>query len=95
VRSVATSQSQNRSSGPLLQRRGARIVADSRVDRRLTLYRDDSTVQVVYERVKTFFWTAGSSVLTIARYNAESGPEHYYVHWPRERFCWFKDEPGR
>lgn len=26
--------------------------------RKLTLYRDDSTVQVVYERVKAVFWTA-------------------------------------
>jgi hypothetical protein len=25
--------------------------------RRLTLYRDDSKVQVRYENVKTFFWT--------------------------------------
>jgi hypothetical protein len=60
--------------------------------RRLTLYRDDSTAQVVIDNVKTFFWTAGNSVLVISQYTGE-GPEHRYLHWPRERFCWFKDEP--
>lgn len=60
--------------------------------RRLTLYRDDSTTQVVYERVKHWFWTAGNTVLTIAQItDAETG-EHRYIHWPRERVCWFKDE---
>jgi len=68
-------------------------VADAHAERRLTIYRDDSTAQVVYERVKTFFWTVGGTVLTIARYNGEIGSEHHYIHWPRERFCWFKDEP--
>jgi len=63
-----------------------------RQERKLTLYRDDSTVQVVYERVKTFFWTAGNTVLVISRYDQQTGPEHHYIHWPRERFCWFKDE---
>lgn len=62
--------------------------------RTVTLYRDDSTVQVKYERVKHVFWTAGNSVLVIAQYtNARTGA-HRYVHWPRERFCWFKDEPA-
>lgn len=63
--------------------------------RKLTLYRDDSTSQVVFERVKHFFWTAGNTVLVIAQYTG--GPcagEHRYIHWPRERFCWFKDEPA-
>jgi len=61
---------------------------------RVTIYRDDSTVQVVYEDVKTFFWTADNSVLTIARWDDVSySTDHYYVHWPRERFCWFKDQP--
>ena len=59
--------------------------------RRLTLYRDDSTVQVVYENVKAFFWTAGGTVLTVSQYTGE-GDAHRYIHWPRERFCWFKDE---
>ncbi len=59
--------------------------------RRLTIYRDDSTAQVQYERVKSWFWTADNSVLSIAVYSGE-GPEHYYIHWPRERFCWFRDE---
>lgn len=60
--------------------------------RRVTIYRDDSTAQVVYDNVKTVFWTAGNTVLVVARFVCE-GPEHFYVHWPRERFCWFKDEP--
>jgi hypothetical protein len=58
---------------------------------KLTIYRDDSTAQVVYEDVKTYFWTAGNTVLVIARYyDAVIDGTHYYVHWPRERFCWFK-----
>ena len=59
--------------------------------RKLTLYRDDSTVQVVYERVKATFWTAGNTVFVISQYIG-AWPEHRYIHWPRERFCWFKDE---
>jgi hypothetical protein len=66
---------------------------DKRAERKITLYRDDSTGQVVFDRVKTFFWTAGNSTLVISRYTNETGGEHYYIHWPRERFCWFKDEP--
>lgn len=58
----------------------------------LTLYRDDSTVQVIYERVKAVFWIAGNSVLVISQYRDETGDDHRYIHWPRERFCWFKDE---
>lgn len=65
-----------------------------RQERKLTLYRDDSTGQVPYDRVKTFFWNAANTVLVISRYAAETGDEHYYIHWPRERFCWFKDEPA-
>lgn len=69
--------------------------------RTLTLYRDDSTTQVVFERVKHFFWTAGNSALTIAQYDDGEFKDgtfittgkHRYIHWPRERFCWFKDEP--
>lgn len=60
--------------------------------RRLTLYRDDSTAQVRYENVKTHFWTCDNTVLTIALFREAGRKEHYYVHWPRERFCWFKDE---
>jgi len=60
--------------------------------RKLTLYRDDSTTQVVFENVKHFFFTAGNTILTIAQFtNIETGA-HKYIHWPRERFCWFKDE---
>lgn len=64
-----------------------------RAERKLTLYRDDSTSQVIYDRVKTWFWTAGNTVLVISRYDGETGGEHHYIHWPRERFCWFRDEP--
>lgn len=63
--------------------------------RKITLYRDDSTTQVVYEDVKHFFWLAGNTVLCIAQYT--HGPavgDHHYIHWPRERFCWFKVEPA-
>jgi hypothetical protein len=59
--------------------------------RTITLYRDDSTVQVVYENVKSTFWTANNTVLVIAQYTNPPNSEHRYVHWPRERFCWFKD----
>jgi hypothetical protein len=62
--------------------------------RKLTLYRDDSTTQVVIEHVKHFFWTAGNTVLTIAQYiEPGTSDAHRYIQWPRERFCWFKDEP--
>lgn len=63
-----------------------------RKTRRITLYRDDSTVQVAYKDVKTFFWTAANTVLVISQYSSDAGSEHHYIHWPRERFCWFKDE---
>jgi hypothetical protein len=49
--------------------------------RKITVYRDDSTAQV-----------AGNSVLTIAQYTDVTAGDHRYIHWPRERFCWFKDE---
>lgn len=58
--------------------------------RTITLYRDDSTTQVVYERAKHFFWTAGNTVLVIAQYSADM-ESHHYIHWPRERVCWFTD----
>ena len=67
--------------------------ARSRLERRITLYRDDSTSKVTYDRVKTWFWTAGNTVLVISRYDGDSGTDHHYIHWPRERFCWFRDEP--
>lgn len=57
----------------------------------LTLYRDDSTTQVVFENVKHFFWTANNSVLTIAQITDTATGDHKYIHWPRERFCWFKE----
>lgn len=61
--------------------------------RKLTLYRDDSTSQVVYENVKGYFWTCNNTVLSISQYDSEDTDKHHYIHWPRERFCWFKDEP--
>ena len=68
-----------------------------RAERKVTIYRDDSTVQVVYEHVKSVFWTADNSMLTISKYyDVEPNPDpsaHFYIHWPRERVCWFKDEP--
>lgn len=60
--------------------------------RKLTLYRDDSTTQVVFENVKHFFFTAGNTILTIAQFTDLKTGAHKYIHWPRERFCWFKDE---
>lgn len=60
--------------------------------RKLTLYRDDSTTQVVFERVKHYFWLAGNTVLCIAQLDKDSTEAHHYICWPRERFCWFKDE---
>lgn len=64
-----------------------------RLERKVTIYRDDSTAQVVYDRVKTIFWTADNTVLVISRYDGEEGAGHHYIHWPRERFCWFRDQP--
>ena len=61
--------------------------------RKLTLYRDDSTTQVVYENVKHYFWLAGNTVLSIAIVTDPTTGAHYYVQWLRERFCWFKDQP--
>jgi len=64
-----------------------------RKQRILTIYRDDSTVQVIYDRVKAVFWTANNTVLVVSRYIDDTTNAHYYIHWPRERICWFKDEP--
>lgn len=72
---------------------GSRIViteTPKRISKKLTLYRDDSTAQVVFENVKTWFWTANNTVLVISLYDGDEGTSHHYVHWPRERFCWFK-----
>lgn len=66
-----------------------------KLTRRVTIYRDDSTVQVIYDRVKSIFWTANNTVLVIAQYKLKSSNEHHYIHWPRERICWFKDEPTK
>lgn len=63
------------------------------MSRTLTLYRDDSTVQVVYDNVKAVFWTASNTVLVISQYTDVGTGAHRYIHWPRERFCWLKDQP--
>lgn len=60
--------------------------------RKITIYRDDSTTQVVYVNVKHFFWCAGNTVLVIAQITDKRTGKHRYIQWPRERFCWFKDE---
>lgn len=59
---------------------------------KLTLYRDDSTAQVVFENVKHYFFTANNTILTIAQLTDKTTGAHRYINWPRERFCWFKDE---
>lgn len=57
------------------------------------LYRDDSTTPILYEAVKHLFWTADNSVLVIAQFTNGPGQEaHHYIHWPRERFCWYRLE---
>lgn len=61
----------------------------------LTIYRDDSTGQVVYENVKTYFWTANNTVLVISQYDDATTTTHKYIHWPRERICWFKEDGKR
>jgi len=64
------------------------------MSRKVTLYRDDSTIQVVFENVKSTFWTANNTILVIAQVTDTSTGAHQYIHWPRERFCWFKDSGG-
>lgn len=53
------------------------------------VYRDDSVTPVVYEGAKHVFWTASDTILTIAQVTNAATGEHRYVHWPRERVCWF------
>ena len=33
----------------------------------------------------------GNTVLVISQITDEATGAHRYIHWPRERFCWFKD----
>lgn len=61
------------------------------MDWKVTLYRDDSTTPVVYERVKHTFYLANGSVFVIAQYD-EAREKHHYIHWPRENFAWYKLE---
>lgn len=68
--------------------------------KRVTVYREDSVSQVVYENVKHCFWTAGGTVLTIAvvRPTGDDEPrislpgDHYYINWMREKIAWYKEE---
>src|ERR1700735_4249109 len=54
---------------PARYRRALQLhVGEDGVMRKITLYRDDSTTQVVFENVKHWFWTASNTVLTIAQY---------------------------
>jgi hypothetical protein len=46
----------------------------------------------VYDEVKGAFWTAGNTVLVVSQYTDLTTGAHRYIHWPRDRFCWFKDE---
>ncbi|MDE2010451.1 MAG: hypothetical protein KGJ09_10325 [Candidatus Omnitrophica bacterium] len=55
----------------------------------IEIYRDDSTTKIVLENVKHYFWTADNTVLVIAQYVGTNG-DHQYIHWPRERICWFR-----
>lgn len=64
------------------------------MSKRVTIYRDDSTTQVVYEDVKHTFWTANNTVLVIAQLTNPATGAHHYIHWMRERVCWFKTEEG-
>jgi len=61
--------------------------------RKITIYRDDSTTQVVFKNVKHIFWLANNSVFCIAQYDDPlMSTDHHYICWPRERFCWYRDE---
>lgn len=60
--------------------------------RRLTIYRDDSTTPVVVEPVKHYWWEANNSVLVVSYITDMATGAHDYLHWPRERFTWFRDE---
>lgn len=59
---------------------------------KVTIYRDDSVSQVVYENVKHCFWVANNSILVLAQVTNSATGEHRYVQWLRERICWFKVE---
>ncbi len=56
----------------------------------IEIYRDDSTTKIVYENVKHYFWTANNTILVIALITNTQTGEHEYIHWPRERICWFR-----
>lgn len=63
-----------------------------RVEKRVTVYREDSVTQVVYDRVKHTWWEAGHSIFVISQFTGD-GPEHHYICWPRERIAWFRIQP--
>lgn len=60
--------------------------------RKLTVYRDDSTSQVVYKNIKAYFWTCNNTVLVISQYTDDTLTKHRYIQWLREHVCWYKDE---
>lgn len=60
--------------------------------RKVTVYRDDSVTQVVYENVKHVFWTANNTVLVIGQYTDVATGAHQYINWLREHVCWFRVE---
>lgn len=60
--------------------------------KRLTVYRDDSTSQVVYDNVKHYFLTGNNTVLTIAQITDASTGAHRYIHLPLSRVCWWREE---
>lgn len=57
---------------------------------KVSIYRDGSVTTLEYDKVKHCFWTCNNTILTLARY--DDAGEHYYIHFPRERFCWYKIE---
>lgn len=65
---------------------------------KVSIYRDDSTNAssvYEYENVKEVFMTANNTILTIAKY--KDNGDHYYINWPRERFCMYvidREEPS-
>lgn len=62
--------------------------------RRITLYREDSTTPVVYERVKHIWYEAEGQVLVVA-YLLEDGKAHDYAHWPMRKIAWYREEKIR
>lgn len=61
-------------------------------------YRNGRSVEDCYEELNAalndYYGTdIQVPVLVVSQFNEAEGKAHHYIHWPRERFCWFKDEP--